>query len=266
MTSVAHLQNATTAANQGAGVAPNITPVVGGKLGVPDRPQVNLLPAEVTHRRQVAAAQRRLVWSIFATILVIAMAFGGAFLVRADANLQLEEALGEADQLLQQRREYSPVLEVMESITSTQLARAYVLSTEVNWPAYVYALAAVLPDDVVINSINITSAGAGGDLVAGADELTTNAIGVITFEGTSPDLPVASEWIDAIESIPGLADANVQSAELSDADGEEYYEVAATIQVTLDAAAHRTFSDMEETDVAAGTGGTEADADAEGGE
>ncbi len=265
MTSVTHQQNVPTAASATGSSAPDVSPVTGGKLGVPQKPQVNLLPAEVTHRRQVAAAQRRMVWIIIAAILVVVMAFAGAFLVRANANLNREEALATADQLLQQRREYSPVIEVKDSIATTMLARAFVLFTEVNWASYTYALAAVLPDDVVIGNLSIEAAGAAEGLVEGADQLTTNAIGVITFEAVSPTLPVASQWIDAIESLPGLADANIQSSELNAEGDQEYYDVSATIQVTLDAAANREFVDEELMDLL-GLGDAAAADDAESGE
>lgn len=245
------------------------TPVTGGKLGVPQRPQVNLLPAEVTHRRQKASAQRRMVWAIIATFVIIALAFGGAFLVRANAALNYEEAMATADTLTQQRRDYSPVIEVKDNIESTIVARSFVLANEVNWPSYAYALAAVLPDDVEFVSISTEAAGAGEGLVAGADELTTNAIGIITFEAKSPTLPVASEWIDAMEAVPGLADANVQSADLAEEDGDEFYDVAVTVQVTVDALQLREFSDLmtaEGAPAGEATDGGDAATDSEDGE
>lgn len=216
-----------------------------GKLGIPSRPQVNLLPAEVISKRQVAVVQRRMVWVIFATIIVIAVAYGAAFLVRSEADLRLQSALTTSDELMQQRRQYSPVVQVINDIGNVQEARDFVLSTEVNWASYVYALAAVLPDGVTIDTLNVESISPGAELQVGADALTADGVGMLTFTATSPDLPEASEWIDALESIPGLVDANLQSSTLRDDSGEESYQVSVTVQVNNLALANRTFPDQE---------------------
>ncbi|WP_084103673.1 PilN domain-containing protein [Demequina sp. NBRC 110056] len=263
MTTVAH-DNV-----QAPGTAPGPQPTIpakGGKFGVPDLPQVSLLPPEVGHRRQVAAAQRRMIWGIIATLVVIAVGFGGAYLVQVDATIKQDEALATADQLLAQKREYSPVVQVINDIDSTTEARTFVLETEVNWPSYIYAIAAVLPEDVVIESVAITAAAAGEELVEGADPLTTNAVGVVTFSAFSPTLPVASDWIDALESIPGLDDANLQSSELQNSEGDTEYQVAATIQVTTDALQNRQFSDQADDGDGALDGAEAESADTEGGE
>lgn len=242
MTTVAHNQQQTSDARQPGAQAP-AGPIQPGKLGVPPRPQVNLLPPEITRRRQVAGAQRRVVWMIIATLLLIVVAFGAAFLVRSDAAFRQEESLATADELMQQKRAFSPVIEVMNGVERIQDARTFVLLTEVNWATYIYALAAVLPDDVTIDSLAVTSSGANEDLVAGADDLTTAGVGVITFAASSATLPIASEWIDAMEAVPGLADVNLQSTQLTDETGEVTYNVSVTVQVTIDALAWREFAD-----------------------
>ena len=45
--------------------------------------------------------------------------------------------------------------------------------------------------------------------------------------------------------MPGLATANLQSSVLQDQNGEVAYQVSATVQVTEDALANRTFADEE---------------------
>ena len=242
MTTVAHDNVRPTGADT-AIAPPAGTPVPGGKLGVPHRPQVNLLPPEVTNRRQVGSAKRRMRWSIIATIVLIIVAFGGAWLIRAESGLAKEAAQATSEDLLRQRQEFSPVIEVMNNIDKTRVVRNFVLTNEVDWTKYVSALAAVLPDDVTIDTLSVLATSAGEELVAGSDPLTTNAIGVMTFAAESPTLPVASEWIDAIESIHGLADVNLRSSELTDSEGETTYAVTATVQVTIDARAQRVFSD-----------------------
>jgi len=220
------------------------------KLGIPALPQVNLLPSEVTDKRIVAIAQRRMIWIILASVLIAALAFGAAYLVRDSATARHEEALATADALALEKKEYSPVVKVINDIATIRSARDFVVTTEVNWSSYVYAIAAVLPEGVSVDSIAISGQGPGPVTVSGSDDLTTDAIAVITFAATSPTLPIASEWIDALESVPGLEDVNLQSSELAaSATGESSgsdatsYSVSVTVQVTQDALQNRVFGD-----------------------
>lgn len=236
-----------TAVTEGAQQAGPV-PVIGStgrsaKLGVPDRPQVNLLPVEVTSGRRLAVVKRRMIWVLIATLVLIVVAYGLAFTINAAAQNRNEDALSQADSLKLDIKKYSPVVQVLKDIKDTQESRAFVLANEVNWTSYTYALAAVLPEGVTIDSVSMASISPGDKLVEGADELTANAIGVITFAATSPTLPVASEWIDALGSVPGLVDANLQSSKLEDEDGNVTYSVSATVQVTSEALANRTFPD-----------------------
>lgn len=215
------------------------------KLGIPSLPQVNLLPSEVTEKRKVHVAQGRMVWSLIAVLVLCVLAFGAAYLVRVDSAARLDGALTTAEGLAAQKREYSPVISVIDGIEDVQTSRVFVLATEVDWSAYAYALAAVLPEDVTIDSLTVAASAAGETLIEGADPLTTAGVGIMTFSATSPTLPDASAWIDSLESIPGLASANLQSSELQDSDGGTYYQVLATVQVTTDALAWRVFDDAE---------------------
>ncbi|WP_061965909.1 PilN domain-containing protein [Demequina aurantiaca] len=244
-----------------AAVTPLLGPTQGktGKLGLPDRPQVNLLPAEVTNQRELVIVKRRTLWTIVAAVLVCVLAYGALFLLNSSADARNEEALARADQLTLEKKKYSPVIQVIKDISDVRESRSFVLANEVNWTSYVYALAAVLPEGVTIDSISVASIGPGADLVVGVDELTEDAIGVITFEATSPTLPVASEWIDTLESVPGLVDANLQSSELKDEEGNVTYAVSATVQVTSEALANRTFPDDEPAEDAAATDDAAAD-------
>lgn len=218
------------------------------KFGLLDRPQVNLLPAEVTNKRKLDVVKRRMVWVLLAAALVIVLCFGAAFVINAGAQQRNEDAMAQADSLNLELKRYSPVVQVINNIDDLKKSREFVLANEVNWASYVYALAAVLPEGVTLDSVGVASIGPGAELVVGVDELTTDAIGVMTFTANSPTLPDASAWIDTLESMPGLADANLQSSELQDDEGNVTYEISATVQVTDQALADRTFPDEEAAD------------------
>lgn len=226
-----------------------------GKLGIPPRPQVNLMPPEVLVGRKVAVLKRRLVWSILLLVLGVIVVFGLAYLLRVDAQQRHDESLAVADQLMAEKKKYSPVTRVLNDIDNTKESRTFVLGTEVNWSNFIYAIEAVLPAGVTIESLNVQGIGPGDDLPEGPDDLTQPGIAVMTFSANSETLPDASEWIDALNSVPGLADTNLQSSTLEDETGSTTYLVSATVQVTEDALANRTFPDEATTDTDAGDEG-----------
>ncbi len=183
-------------------------------------------------------------WAVAALLLVVLVAFGGAYFLRMSAESRYETSLADADTLTAQKRQYSPVIQVQSDITKTTNARTFALSTEVDWNSYVYSIQNVLPAGVTINALQVAGIGPGEELAPGADDLTQSGIAVITFSATSLTLPDASVWIEALQSVPGLADANLQSSVLQDDAGEASYLVTATVQVTEDALANRTFPDQ----------------------
>ncbi|MGC4174062.1 hypothetical protein [Demequina sp.] len=216
-----------------------------GKYNIPPRPQVNLMPPEVLQGRDTAVLKKRMIWVIAALILVCIAVYALAFLSRASAEGRHDDALAAADQLTAEKKKYSPVTQVLNSINKTKDSRTFALSTEVNWNAYIYSIQAVLPTGVTVETVNVAGISPGAELAPGQDELTRAGIAVISFTALSETLPDASAWIDALNSVPGLADANLQSSVLQDEDGTELYLVTSTVQVTEEALANRTFPDQE---------------------
>lgn len=232
-----------------------------GKFGIPALPQVNLMPPEVLGGRKVAVLKRQLVWVIILLLVLCVLAFGAAYVLRAQADNRYEDAVAHADTLTAQKKQYAPVVVVQRDIGNTQDARTFVLLSEVNWNNYIYMIEGVLPEGVTIETMNVTGTGAGSDPLEGPDDLTRTGIAVISFSANSLTLPDASEWIDALESVPGLVDVNLQSSVLEDETGEPMYQVTVTVQVTEEALALRTFPDQAP---AAEDESTESDTEGEG--
>jgi len=230
----------------GSGKAKDTAPKT-GKYNIPPRPQVNLMPPEIIEGRNLLVLRRRLIWAIIALLVVVVLAFGAAYLMRMSAQQRYDTSLAQADTLTAQKRQYSPVIQVQSDITKTTTARTYALSTEVDWTVYAYAIQAALPAGVKVETMQVAGISPGEELAAGSDPLTQAGIAVISFSALSDTLPDASAWIEALQSIPGLVDANLQSSVLSDTDGKVTYVVTSTVQVTEEALANRTFADPSST-------------------
>lgn len=201
-------------------------------LGAPELPQVDLLPPEIRAGRGLAVVKRWLVIGLLATLVLAALVYGWAFLQRQSAEDHLAEAQDTATRQIKEKATYSEVTDVIKGISDTRTAIAFGSMTTVRWSPYLDAIAAVLPQDVVIETFTIAQGSPTSPFVDAADPLNTQlGIGSIRFTSRSATLPVASEWLDALESIPGFVDPSLQSSLMEEEDGTSYYSVSSTIQV-----------------------------------
>lgn len=220
----------------------------GGSLGAPELPQVDLLPPEIRESRGLAVLKRRLLLVVIAAVLVAILGYGGAVLVKSEAQSRVDAAQDDATRLLVEKRKYFEVTNVIKAIGTTQEAREFSVSAEVLWRPYIEAISAILPQDVTLDSFSVAQ-GTPSDLfnntVTAADLLSDPGVGSVSFVARSATLPDASEWIDALEAIPGFTDATLQSSQISDKGEETYYSVACTVQVAKTALSGRTFEETK---------------------
>lgn len=201
-------------------------------LGAPALPQVDLLPPEIRAGRGLAMVKRWLAIGLVATIVVAGMLYGWAFLQRQGAEDRLTEAQDRSMALSKEKAQYVEVTQVLKGIKDTEAAAAFGGITSVTWSPYIQAIAAVLPDDVTIQTFSVQQGSPTAPFVDSSDPLSTElGIATIRFTSRSATLPVASEWLDALESIPSFVDPSLQSSRIEDDDGSSYYAISSTIQV-----------------------------------
>lgn len=221
-------------------LAERIRPKSGGAF-VPGPPQVNLLPPEIKAARGLRATKRLLALTLLLVVVLCAGAWLRAFLDKGAAQDDLTTAQEETARLQTEMQQYSKVPLVLGQLQNATTARALGMSTEILWQPYIAAIAAVLPPNVSFDSITVTQATpmTGGASVA--TPLQEPSIGQLSFSARTTTIPDSAAWIDALNSIPGLGDAWVSSATITqDAETETvYYAVAATVQIRESALAQR---------------------------
>ena len=215
------------------------------QLGAPPAPQVDLLPPEVLEGRGFARLKRILL-GVMVGSLVLA---GGMYVYVVNEHSAAEEHLAEAQdtaaQLSREKAQYSEVTAVISAIRQAETARAFGMAPEIAWRPYIDAVAAVLPDDVSIVTIEVTNGSPLAPVVAATDPLGAPGAGSMLMVLNSPSVPVSSELVDAVEGIWGLQDPAIQTTAAIDLDGDPYYETTMTIQVGAEALAGRTFGAEE---------------------
>lgn len=204
-------------------------------------PQVNLLPPEVRAARGLRNLKRWLGLALVLVLVLCIAAFALAKLSKAAADDELSSAKADAQRLQVEQQKYAEVPRVLNALQSATTARALGMSTDVAWASYYAAITAVLPTDVSIDSLAMSSSSSGSTGAAATpNPLQAPSVGQIQFTGRSTTLPNTAAWIDALDAIPGFADAWASSATIAQsANKTTYYSVTLTVQVTSAAYTHR---------------------------
>lgn len=221
-------------------------PKVRGTVLGPSLPQVNLLPPEVRAARGLRVLKRWLGVSLVLTVVLCLGGFAFGLLSAGTAAAELVVAQENTARIQAEQLKYAEVPQVLGALDTARSARELGMSTEVQWKGYLDAIAAVLPADVSVESYTVTGATPMTAPALAADPLQGPSVGQVQFTGRTATLPDTAAWLDALDSIPGFADAWVSAAAVTATETTTYYTVEATVQFT-DAAYAQRFAAAEGT-------------------
>jgi hypothetical protein len=189
-------------------------------------PQVNLLPKEVTERRELKSLKGRIGIAFIALFVVLGLGYGAVHLEKAAADRRYEQAQDETIRLKAEEAKYAEVPLVLGQISKIEDALRDGMYREILWKDYLGAIAATLPDDGIISTLAVSAA---------ADELQDGGIGRLTFTANLKTMPNTVEWINALNEIPGFSSARFGTATYLKGDkGGVTYELTGTVQLTED--------------------------------
>lgn len=210
------------------------TPTVLGGL-----PQVNLLPPEVRAARGLRNLKRWLALVLVVVLVLCLGVFALAKLAKAGADHELTLAQVETQRLQTEEQKYAEVPRVLGALQSATTARSIGMATDVSWSSYYAAVTAVLPANVSIDSLVVTTQGTAANSAA-ANPLQAASVGQIQFNGRSTTVPNTAAWLDALNGVPGFANAWASNATITQSQNKTtYYNVSVTVQVTSAAFTHR---------------------------
>lgn len=214
-------------------------------IGAPSHPQVNLLPPEVHSRRGLKRTKIILGLSLIGVFLLVLVGFGFAFLSVGTAATDLAIQDAEVERLLTEQEQYAEVPLVKGQIARAELSRELATSNEISWFDYLEAVRAVKPEGWAITSILSTMPTANDSPLMSPDPLSPAGVGALTFTARADLVPQISEWIVAAESVPGFNDPRVSSAQITENEGDVFYEVTTTVIVDETAFAQRFVEEPE---------------------
>lgn len=202
-------------------------------------PQVNLLPPEVRAARGLRKTKR---WLLISLGLVVVLCIGVFGVVAVSAGLaatELVTAQSETLDLQQEQTKYAEVPQVLGALDNTKAAVKVGMSTDIQWKAYGDAIGAVLPPNTSIDTLTVTAATPITPANPPADPLQGANVGQIVFSARSSTVLDTAALIDALNSVPGFADAWVSTSSLSEDEHGVYFATSATVQLTDAAFSHR---------------------------
>ena len=205
----------------------------------PSLPQVNLLPPEVRAARGLRVLKR---WLAIGLVLIVMVCAGGywfATMTVSDAETELVQAQADTARIRVDQAKYAEVPAVLAAVDTATSARALGMSTEVEWKGYLDAIAAVLPNDVSFETFSVVGATPMTAAALPTNPLQGPSVGQITLTSRTGTLPDTAAWLDALNSIPGFANAWSSAAIITANDKATYYTVESTVQFTDAAYAHR---------------------------
>jgi len=209
------------------------------QLGAPSLPQVNLLPPEVAAARNLIRIKAWLGVALLMTVVLAAAGFGAALLDGNAAAAELKTAQRDGARLQADQAKYAEVPKVLGALADAKAARLVGMSTEVGWTGYLNAISATLPPNVSIDNFSVHGGTPMVPAPAPATALQAPSLYTITFAARSMTIPDSAAWADALNAVPGFADAWVSSASVTAQGTTTYYQVAGSVQVNNVALANR---------------------------
>lgn len=177
-------------------------------LAVGEESRVDLLPPELRTRRKAKVVHRRLGFLIFLVAVLVAggIALGHAQALQAKVNLSIEQSNAQA--ILVQQRKFGQVLQIQKQVESVQAAQQVGTSTEIDWKKYLISVQSTLPPNVALDSVNIDSATPFASYAQASAPLQGARIATLSFTAISSTLPQVPQWLIALSTLKGFADAN----------------------------------------------------------
>jgi hypothetical protein len=206
----------------------------------PGVPRVNLLPPEVREARELHVVQRWLGIGLVGVLALCGLAWGGAIVLKSDAEGDLELEQARTAQIAAQTLQYNELQTTVQELDRAADLRRIAMTTDVEWSQYLLYLAVTAPEGMRFESVQLDAASVIGTTDQTApQEAETDGFGTVSVVGRAPTLPDTSTWIEQVQTIPGVVDVAVSSAAYAGEEGSVFYRVQLTATLTEDAMSER---------------------------
>ncbi|PZQ90467.1 MAG: hypothetical protein DI534_04480 [Leifsonia xyli] len=233
-------------------------PVSRKSVPLSSTPRVSLMPPEVGERVKQLGVQRGLRLIMFAAVVLVIAAVGGAWYLAFSANAAaLAEQARTTDLMLEQQK-YADVQYAVRGVDLGEAALRVGGSTEIDWQDYLTKVQASLPEGVQLVSFTVDAATATSQYPQSQIPLQGARIATLEFSAKSPTLPELPVWLDRLKELPGFVDVTPGNVSLG-SDGQ--YDASVQMHIDAQAYSNRLTADGSKTaDGSAASGTTDQEA------
>jgi hypothetical protein len=214
------------------------------KLVIGGEARVELLPGEIAAKAQAHATRRALVGVVFVAVAISAGGFAFATMIAGQSAAALAAEQDRTTALLREQAKFIEVSQVEDQLATATAAERVGASTEIDWRSYMETVQAKLPDGVEVVGFAADSATPLQPYAQSKVPLEGQRIATLVFTATGADLPRVEQWLDALETLQGFADATPGSVSVTD-DGS--YAATITMHINSDALSNRFAPAVDET-------------------
>lgn len=227
--------------SSGAGASPRGSIVA----GAPALPQINLLPDWVRQKRALARTKTWLLVAVAAVLVLALLGYVAATIAASKAEDEYQTAQSETTRLLAEQAKYAEVPAVLGQIADAKDAVVIGMGHEILWETYLLDVMQALPESSQLGQFTSISMTPTEFAPAPVDQLLEQGIGTLTLATRSEEFPDTADWLDSLAKIEGLTDPRVSTAAITDEDGDVFYEVTTTVELTVEAYSGRYFPKAE---------------------
>ncbi|WP_111765155.1 hypothetical protein [Nakamurella deserti] len=193
----------------------------------------DLTPPEILKSRQISVLRRVMA----AGLVGLVLACGGGWYLAArdndDAVADLAFASDQTVRLQAAARDYADVVSIQNRVLQIDEQIADVMAGDVDLVELMDLLQTNLPPTMTITqqSITVSTSGVAGASAGGVDPAGGARIGTITMSGTGTTLDDLSDYVDRLQTVPGIVDV-VPLANSVTADGGAGTQFSLTVGLT----------------------------------
>lgn len=175
------------------------------KYGAPQLPQVNLVPKDIGERRAMRAVQTFAALAVVAAIVLLALAFVGAYAAKSVAEGDLKDAFASEQEALAQRDAKRSVYDQFAAEETRELTLLQIGWAEIDYSALATSLLAQVDKDSAFTELQFYGPSADGIGGGDVDPLWGGGVGRFEFKAQTRSYEQAIALVARIEAVPGVA-------------------------------------------------------------
>jgi Tfp pilus assembly protein PilN len=191
----------------------------------------DLLPVEVFVSRRTRRIGRYAGFALVIVTVLLALWYGLEILRTTAAETDRDATLGTVQDLKRKQARYDELVKTQATAKAINAQLVALMSNDMLWSTLTRSMVAAAPDDVKIGAISAAVPAAGANAAVAKSLIgppTVKLIGSLTVNGVGDDKEVIALYVDALDTVPGLANAFLTSATQS----EKGFEFAVRVDIT----------------------------------